>query len=675
MKPVLKIASIFLLIAVLVHISCKKEYSCENCGSNSSTNKPPIANAGLDQIITLPTDSVLLDGKNSSDPDGRITQWLWKKISGPASLNILRSSDSATVVKNLATGTYLFELKVTDNGRLSASDTMKVIVDSVLTINHPPVANAGTDQTITLPTNTVNLDGSGSTDPDNNIVSYVWTKISGPALFNIANASAVQTQATNLLQGVYLFELNVTDAGALFSKDTMQVIVNAGNPNNIPPVARAGNDTTIQSNQTSCTPVSVSIALNGSNSYDPDGTIVNYLWSGPGVIANPNVATTTVSGLMPGINSFILKVTDNNGASAYDTIQITVLPANRPLIPAQLIPETTIPSGTYAGTIGNKLLFLFVDCGNHCDDTAKSLAYFNIYDRVTQAWSISSNYLITPRDIITFVTIGNKIICAGGFNGDGTTYQTNLSDVDIYDLSTNTWSATSLSARKCGMAAVAINNKVFFGGGNEQTGPNSYFATNKVEVYDLSANLWSIITLSEARVHLSAVTLGNKIYFAGGINNLNSVSKKVDVYDDASNSWSTFDLQEPKAAMSAIIVNNKIYWAAGADENRPGPNNSYSWVLTSQVEIKDINTGNSTITCLFQPNVWVWQNAAVQKNDHIVFFTGGNYYAVKNKFDIYNTSTQSWSIGVLPQNIEGTIISINNTIYVSSGSQVWKLEF
>jgi hypothetical protein len=102
---------------------------------------------------------------------------------------------------------------------------MQVIVDSVFRINHPPVANAGADQTIILPANTVTLDGSGSTDPENNITGYVWTKISGPSLFNIANANAVQTQVTNLVQGSYRFELKVTDAGGLSSKDTLNVCV------------------------------------------------------------------------------------------------------------------------------------------------------------------------------------------------------------------------------------------------------------------------------------------------------------------------------------------------------------------------------------------------------------------------------------------------------------------
>jgi hypothetical protein len=64
-----------------------------------------------------------------------------------------------------------------------------VVVKKPFQSNRPPVANAGADQTVTLPTNTVNLDGSASADPDNNITNYAWTKISGPPSFNIANAN------------------------------------------------------------------------------------------------------------------------------------------------------------------------------------------------------------------------------------------------------------------------------------------------------------------------------------------------------------------------------------------------------------------------------------------------------------------------------------------------------
>ena len=93
-------------IGVAIFISCKKERSCEGCKEN---NKIPIAIAGPDQVITLPTDSVSLDGKNSSDPDGRISEWLWKKISGPASFTILSPATAKTVIKNLIVGYYRFE--------------------------------------------------------------------------------------------------------------------------------------------------------------------------------------------------------------------------------------------------------------------------------------------------------------------------------------------------------------------------------------------------------------------------------------------------------------------------------------------------------------------------------------------------------------------------------------
>src|SRR5215207_1054862 len=87
-----------LLIIILIIFSCKKEYSCEDC---EEVNKPPIAVAGPDQVITLPTDSILLDGRSSSDPDGTISNWLWKKISGPATFIIVNDAIGRTAAKNL----------------------------------------------------------------------------------------------------------------------------------------------------------------------------------------------------------------------------------------------------------------------------------------------------------------------------------------------------------------------------------------------------------------------------------------------------------------------------------------------------------------------------------------------------------------------------------------------
>ena len=82
-----------LLFTGLVFYSCKKENPCDGCING---NKPPVANAGPDQSITLPTDSISLNALASIDPDGTISTWLWKKISGPVSANIVNPA-AATI--------------------------------------------------------------------------------------------------------------------------------------------------------------------------------------------------------------------------------------------------------------------------------------------------------------------------------------------------------------------------------------------------------------------------------------------------------------------------------------------------------------------------------------------------------------------------------------------------
>lgn len=156
---------------------CRKEHSCEGCING---NKRTVANAGTDQVINLPTNSVLLDGRRSSDPDGAISSFLWSKISGPATFNINSNASSLTVTKNLVAGTYLFELKVTDNSGLSAKDTVMITVDAVATANHPPIADAGPDQVIILPTNTVTINGSASTDEATTLLLTCGQKFQGP---------------------------------------------------------------------------------------------------------------------------------------------------------------------------------------------------------------------------------------------------------------------------------------------------------------------------------------------------------------------------------------------------------------------------------------------------------------------------------------------------------------
>ncbi|RYZ52301.1 MAG: T9SS type A sorting domain-containing protein, partial [Sphingobacteriales bacterium] len=262
---------------------------------------------------------------SSYDPDGTITAYQWTKISGPAQFTIAAPTQKQTAVNGLVQGVYKFELKVTDNQGAIGKDTVTVTVNQGLPPNQLPVANAGNNMVITLPTNAATLNGSSSYDPDGTITAYQWTKIAGPAQFTIATPTQKQTAITNLVQGSYAFELKVTDNQGGIGKDTMIITVSAltSTPNQLP-VAEAGDGQTIT------IPVN-SVQLDGSTSHDPDGTIISHSWvmvSGPSqpVLVTSNAATTTVNGLVAGEYKFRLTVIDNKGAQATDEVIITVLP-------------------------------------------------------------------------------------------------------------------------------------------------------------------------------------------------------------------------------------------------------------------------------------------------------------------------------------------------------------
>jgi hypothetical protein len=186
-------------------------------------NQPPVARAGNDSSITLPVDSVQLNGGSSFDPDGTVTGYAWRKISGPSSFDFSDTAIANPVLRNLIAGSYSFKLTVTDNELLTGSDTVQIAVKPAQ-VNVPPLADAGNDSTITLPVNTLQLNGIG-TDADGSIASYAWRKVSGPSSYMFSDSGVAKPMISNLSQGVYGFELTVTDNNGLTNKDTVYMTV------------------------------------------------------------------------------------------------------------------------------------------------------------------------------------------------------------------------------------------------------------------------------------------------------------------------------------------------------------------------------------------------------------------------------------------------------------------
>ena len=100
-----------------------------------------------------------------------------------------------------------------------------------LFFNKPPVAVAGPDKSFILPVDSIVLDGSASSDSDGRIISYSWKNITSSFPCLISNISGSRTGVKNFIEGVYFFELKVTDNENESAKDTVKiVIINSGPP-------------------------------------------------------------------------------------------------------------------------------------------------------------------------------------------------------------------------------------------------------------------------------------------------------------------------------------------------------------------------------------------------------------------------------------------------------------
>jgi hypothetical protein len=195
---------------------------------------------------------------------------------------------------------------------------------AALPANEKPLADAGLDQTVRKHT-TVHLDATGSRDPDGSIASYDWT-IQTPTGANTTPdcATCARTSFTPSTVGTYRVTLTVTDDDGATATDTLYVTVTPGEPPEIsvtgPTSTRAG------------TPATYTATLTAGGA--PLDTIT---WHVDGT----TVSTSTISGNdttadlhhtfgTPGSHTVSATVTDTDGATATDTLRVTVHPDRTP---------------------------------------------------------------------------------------------------------------------------------------------------------------------------------------------------------------------------------------------------------------------------------------------------------------------------------------------------------
>jgi hypothetical protein len=189
-------------------------------------NVAPVAKAGNDTIISLPSNKASLNAGYSYDSDGPIAEYQWTKISGPDNFTITTPAGIATTVTGMVTGTYSFQLRVLDYYGKAAYDTMTVTIMPGVGKNIPPVSVPGNNVTTT--NNYAYLSGAGSYDPDGYIIAYDWKQVQGPAA-TILSAQDRFPTIQNITGGVYKFQLTVYDNMGAATSNFMTIT----NPNSV----------------------------------------------------------------------------------------------------------------------------------------------------------------------------------------------------------------------------------------------------------------------------------------------------------------------------------------------------------------------------------------------------------------------------------------------------------
>ncbi|WP_353633239.1 PKD domain-containing protein (plasmid) [Halobacterium sp. NMX12-1] len=273
-------------------------------------NAPPSAAVSGCETVRTGADATL-DAAGTVDPDGNVTAYRWDVDRDG---NAEQTGETATV-SFPDDGTYAVALTVTDDDGATNATTTNVTV-----LNRPPEAAAGANETAPLVDAPVAFDATDSADSDGTVERYEWD-LDDDGDFEREGATVTASFGD---PGTKTVTVRVTDDDGATNETMVTVDVNA------PPTASLDVTSSVYTGD--------AVTVDGTDSADPDGEVVDYAWSIEGAsAAGPN---GTVSFADDGTYSVSLTVTDDAGATDTATANVTVL--NRPPVPLGVV-ETTTP--------------------------------------------------------------------------------------------------------------------------------------------------------------------------------------------------------------------------------------------------------------------------------------------------------------------------------------------
>jgi N-acetylneuraminic acid mutarotase len=459
----------YLLIAAIINctllLSCKKEVEKI---SSVTGNRRPVANAGADIRIASPNYPLNLDGTASSDPDKNIQTYQWRRIYGPSEVKFKDSNAVRTEVINFISGTYRFELKVTDAGDLSSLDTVEAIVLA-------PYIPCGTDRAI-VQARLVPLTRLSFTK-----VEIITATVDNKIFF--AGGSGTNRDDDALpIHRIDIYDIN---SNSMSTKD-------------LDPYPTARLDMGIAATQNK-------IFIAGGGFWGDD------LYTGQVDIYNAednrwstawlSEGRTAAAGISAGNKVFFAGGYSYNGGNywsntvdiyddATDTWTTSTLSERRGYISAV--------------ASGNKVYFAG---GEKNDGNYLTSNRIDEYDLSTDTWSTSS--LREPGARIGSIAVDNKVYFAGGISGAGES-----GTVEIKDVATGATSYNCIIPRYGLSAVLKDNTIVFFTGDGIDPRNGTHF-----EIYDLTTKTWKTAVLDKSITRAGIISVNNVIYVAGGFVN------------------------------------------------------------------------------------------------------------------------------------------------------------
>ena len=283
--------------------------------------------------------------------------------------------------------------------------------------NRAPVANIVSSQSVAID-ETVVLDGTQSSDADNDNLSYTWTIVSQPnaSAISLSGDSASRASFIPSVAGQYVFGLQVNDGQISSSVATVTITVNAPQS---PPIAVAGEDRTVD--------IGATVVLNGSASSAGNGSGLIYTWSLQNSPAGTNVqlenSSQAILSFVPDVvGDYTFQLIVNNGAviSAPSTVTFTAEVADVP-------PQGKIPPALSA-SLGEQV---FLDASFFTDQSGAALTYtWNILETPQNAnIELSDSAAIQPSFVpLLSGTYTFSVIASNGTNiSDPAVIQVNIS--------------------------------------------------------------------------------------------------------------------------------------------------------------------------------------------------------------------------------------------------------